>query len=461
MSTKRGAMVLFTRDLRIRDNQALTAAIREFDEVIPLFVLDQQLLAGSCGSPNRLAFLLESLRDLDSSLRERGARLIVRRGDVVEEAMKLVAQCGLTAIHMSADFTPYAQQRHRRLEAACEQSRVQLCLHPGVTVIAPGKITPGAGDHYRVFTPYWRVWSTLDPSPALQAPRRIAMARVAHPGTLPALRSLVDGTPSPQRHHGGESAGRAQLERWLRHAGDYEALHDDLPADGTSHLSPHLHFGCLSPRTVLTRAERSRAAGGFARQLCWRDFHHQVLAAHPELPSSDYRPRGDRWRRDKHSTEAWKAGMTGYPIVDAGMRQLALEGFMHNRARLIVSSFLTKTLYIDWRTGAAHFARLLIDADVANNVGNWQWVAGTGNDTRPNRVLNPIRQAHRFDPQGKYVRHYVPELAGVKGRAVHEPWKLGAARRALGYPWPLVDHEAGAAEFRAQREGPPLHSPNA
>jgi deoxyribodipyrimidine photo-lyase len=450
---QQGALVLFTRDLRVRDHEALSAAVREYEVVLPAFVLDRELLARSCGSPNRLAFLLESLHDLDRSLRERGARLIVRQGDVVREAMKLVRECKLSAIHMSADFTPYAKARQSRLQAACERARVELRAHPGVTVLAPGEITPTGGDHYRVFTPYWRLWSGRETGAVAQAPRRIDMPTLRTSDSIPTLGSLARKPASPQLQRGGESAAREQLARWLRHASAYEDLHDDLSAAGTSHLSAYLHFGCLSPRALLARTGSSHAAEGFTRQLCWRDFHHQVLAARGDMPTHDYRPRGDRWRRDKRSMEAWREGLTGYPIVDAGMRQLAQEGFMHNRARLIVSSFLTKTLYIDWRLGAAHFAGLLVDADVANNVGNWQWVAGTGNDTRPNRVLNPIRQAHRFDPQGDYVRRYVPELAGVSGRAVHEPWRLGAAGRALRYPTPLVDHEAAAAEFRARREG--------
>ena len=454
--------MLFTRDLRVRDQEALTAATRSFDVVVPAFILDSRLLGGTCGAPNRLAFLLQSLEDLHRSLQERGGRLILRRGDVVEQAMKLVHECNLSAIHMSADFTPYAQSRHRRLLAACEQSRIELHLHPGITVVAPGELTPTGGDHYKVFTPYWRLWSNAPTGKPLQAPRRIPMADQS-PATTPAemtmtmaipkLTSLTSSRPSPELIPGGETAGREQLGRWLRRAaGRYEELHDNLPAEGTSRLSPYLHFGCLSPRSLLARAGSSGVPAAFARQLCWRDFHHQVLAARPDLPSRDYRPRGDRWQRDKHSLQAWREGLTGYPIVDAGMRQLAQEGFMHNRARLIVSSFLTKTLYINWRAGATHFAGLLTDADVANNVGNWQWVAGTGNDTRPNRVLNPIRQAHRFDPEGEYVRRYVPELARVAGRAVHEPWLLGRPeRKALGYPQPLVDHRAAAAEFLARR----------
>jgi deoxyribodipyrimidine photo-lyase len=459
-----GALVLFTRDLRVRDQQALAAATREYDAVVPAFVLDRELLRGGCGSANRLSFLLDCLRDLDSSLAKRGAGLIVRRGDVVEQALRLVREWGLSAICMSADVTPYAKRRHARLAERCERERVELRMFPGVTVLPAGEIAPSSGDHYRVFTPYWRVWSDIEHGSPSSAPRRIAMP--AGPDGcvatgLPSLASITRASPSPSLPPGGESAARAQLTRWLRGGlATYERDHDDLAGAATSQLSPYLHFGCISARTLLARARSARAgddsarpasaAEAFARQLCWRDFHHQVLAARPDMSSSDYRPRGDRWRVDEHASEAWREGLTGYPIVDAGMRQLASEGLMHNRARMIVASFLTKTLYVNWRTGAAHFARLLVDADVANNVGNWQWVAGTGNDTRPNRVLNPLRQAERFDPHGDYVRRYVPELATIPGRAIHEPWRL---RERLDYPAPLVDHIAAAAELRARRYG--------
>ena len=232
----------------------------------------------------------------------------------------------------------------------------------------------------------------------------------------------------------------------------YADRHDDLPGDQTSSLSPYLRFGCISPLELLGEARSRRGGAAFARQLCWRDFHHQVLAANPSLPNRDYRPRGDRWSRSQRAFEAWREGRTGYPIVDAAMRQLTREGRMHNRARMIVASFLTKDLYIDWRWGARHFWDLLSDGEIANNAGNWQWVAGTGNDTRPNRVFNPIRQAHRFDPQGIYVRRYLPELESVEGKAVHEPWRLdGARRKQIDYPEPLVDHDDAAATFLARR----------
>jgi deoxyribodipyrimidine photo-lyase len=449
----RRGLVLFTCDLRVHDHAALASAAKRCEQVIPLFVLDEQLLAGSCGSPNRVAFLLDCLRDLDRSLRERGAGLVLRRGELVEQALRVAERFGAESIDMSADCTPYAARRRERLALACNRARVQLREHPGPSIVAPGALTPAAGGHYRVFTPYWRVWSARPQSPPASVPRRLRAPRELPAARLPSLRSLGPGSPSPSLARGGERAARAQLEGWRRGGlAGYASHHDDLAAAGTSRLSAFLHFGCLSPRTVLDRTRGYEGSEEFARQLCWRDFHRQVLADRPDLPSRDYRPRGDRWRRSRLDAEAWREGRTGYPVVDAGMRQLAAEGYMHNRARLIVSSFLTKTLYIDWRHGAAHFASLLQDADIANNVGNWQWVAGTGNDTRPNRVLNPLRQAERFDPHGEYVRRHLPELASLAGRAAHEPWRLPAReRRTLSYPSRIVDHRMAAAELHARR----------
>jgi deoxyribodipyrimidine photo-lyase len=226
-------------------------------------------------------------------------------------------------------------------------------------------------------------------------------------------------------------------------ASGYAERHDDLAADGTSRLSPYLHFGCVSPREVASRV----ADEAFIRQLCWRDFYHQVTAAYPRITTEPLRRVEEDWRDDPEALRRWQAGATGVPIVDAGMRQLAAEGFLHNRARLLVASYLTKQLGLDWRAGAAWFAEYLLDGDVPNNYGNWQWVAGTGNDTKPYRRFNPIRQAHRYDPDGTYVRRYVPELAGVPGGAVHEPWRLApAVRRTLDYPSP-VDADRGGASW--------------
>jgi deoxyribodipyrimidine photo-lyase len=364
----------------------------------------------------------------------------MRRGDVVTEVLKLAEDSGAGAVYLSDDVSGYAQRRLRRLRAGCAERDIALRPFEGVTAIPPGELTPAGGDHYRVFTPYWNVWRSASKRDPLGAPRRLRAPSGLRRGRIPRLPELTSAEPAEGLPRGGETAGRERLGRWLRNGSTrYAELADDLAQDVTSHLSAYLHFGCLSPNEVLARAKAVGGREEFIRQLCWRDFHHQVLAARPDVPYTDYRPGRRRWKRDEEALEAWRRGETGFPIVDAGMRQLVTEGFMHNRARLIVGSFLTKTLGIDWRAGAEHFEDLLVDADLANNRGNWQWVAGTGNDTRPNRVLNPIRQARRFDPDGHYVRRLVPELASIGGRAIHEPWKLDPKDRArLDYPEPIV-----------------------
>jgi deoxyribodipyrimidine photo-lyase len=446
------AVVLFNRDLRVRDNPALAAASRA-ERTVPLFVLDENLLGSRFAAPNRIAFMLEALGDLDDSLRKAGGRLCVRRGDPVAEAIAVARECGAAELHAAADWSAYARRREQRLRRACEEERIEFRLHPGTTIVAPGVVTPAGGDHFKVFTPFNRAWEEVPPRPRAASPRRMALPSRLAAGRLPAIGALLDRPASPRRAQGGEAEGRRLMRAFLRDGlASYEGRHDDLPADATSSLSPYLRFGCLSPLELIGEARSRPGGAAYARQLCWRDFHHQVLAAFPELPERDYRPRRDRWSRSRRAFEAWREGRTGYPIVDAAMRQLLAEGRMHNRARMIVASFLTKDLYLDWRWGAKHFWDLLSDGEVANNAGNWQWVAGTGNDTRPNRVFNPLRQAHRFDPDGEYVRRYLPELEAIGGRAVHEPWRLPARqRRQLGYPQPIVDHDEAAAAFQARR----------
>ncbi|WP_053204760.1 cryptochrome/photolyase family protein [Jiangella muralis] len=434
----RTAVVLFTRDLRVHDHPALAAATEHADRVMPLFVLDDSILSGRNAAPNRAAFLAQALADLRERLRERGGDLVLRRGDVVEETMAAVAETGATALVCSADVSGYAQRRERRLADACAGQGVRFRTYPGVTVLPPGALIPAGGDHYRVFTPYWRAWDAATWREQVAAPARISSGDLDRIGRLPAVDDLSDGVTSPDLPVGGETAGRAVLDRAVRRAGDGEPDLDDLAGDHTSRLSPYLHFGCVSPLEVANRLEEN--APEQVRQLAWRDFHHQVTAAVPSVSTEDYRSRAVEWRDDADGLRAWQDGRTGVPIVDAGMRQLLREGWMHNRARLITASFLTRNLKIDWRAGAAHFFRWLVDGDVATNAGNWQWVAGTGNDARPNRVLNPLRQAKRFDPDGAYVRRYVPELAHLDGAAVHTPWALpDADRKALDYPDPLLD----------------------
>ncbi|HWJ42013.1 MAG TPA: deoxyribodipyrimidine photo-lyase [Solirubrobacterales bacterium] len=444
------ALVLFNRDLRVHDNPALTGAATA-ERTVPLFVFDDRLLGSRFAAPNRVAFMLEALRDLDERLRRMGARLFVRRGDPVREAIAVARECGAAQLHVSADWSAYARGREERLARACEEERVKFVLHQGVTVVPPGAVTPTGGDHFKVFGPYHRAWSGLPWREQHGAPRKLKPPSKLKGGRLPAPESLVDGKPSPRRMPGGEAEGRKLMGAFLRDGvADYEARHDDLPGDATSRLSAHLRWGCVSPLELAREANGRKGGAAFVRQLCWRDFHHQVLAANPSLPRRDYRPRRDRWSRSRRALEAWQEGRTGYPLVDAAMRQLAEEGFMHNRARMTVASFLCKDLYVDWREGAWHFWDLLSDGEIANNAGNWQWVAGTGNDTRPNRVLNPLRQARRFDPGGDYVRRYLPELESLRGREILRPW-LAKGFERLDYPEPIVDHDEAAAAFKAHR----------
>ena len=445
------AVVVFTRDLRVSDHPALGRAARDADRVVPLFVFDDGILGSGFNSPNRTGFLLESLVDLDDALRALGAPLVVRRGNWVEQVATMVHSTGATAVHVSDDVSGYAGTRLARLAATID---VPVSRAPGVTVVEPGTITPGdARDHYQVFTPYYRRWLEAKRRPAESAPIRLALPDGVEPGALPLLHDLVDGDRSPSRMAGGTSAACARLDAWIEGGlRQYSEHHDDLPGDATSRLSPYLHFGCVSPLAVARAVVDHPGAEAFLRQLCWRDFYHQILAARPDAAWSDYRNRGDTWRDDPDSLHAWKQGRTGYPVVDAGMRQLRAEGFMHNRARMIVASFLTKDLYLDWRAGAQHFLDHLLDGDIAQNNLNWQWVAGTGTDTNPHRIFNPTVQGQRFDPDGDYVRRYVPELRAVHGGAVHDPEPK--VRRAYDYPDPIVDHREAIAEYKARRLTP-------
>ncbi|MEV0531581.1 deoxyribodipyrimidine photo-lyase [Kitasatospora sp. NPDC050463] len=436
------SIALLTQDLRLHDNPVLHAAAEAADEVVPLFVLDPDVAATGFAVPNRTAFLAACLTDLDAGLRPLGGRLVLRRGAAAAETARLAAEVDAVSVHVAAGVSAFA---HRREQALRELLGPRLHVHDGVlTVAVPGAVSPAGKDHYAVFTPYFRAWQQVPRRTVHRAPRVLRTPEGVASEPVPAVTPDSPGLPP-----GGERPGRKLWQGYVLER--YEALHDDLAADGTSRLSPYLHFGCVSATELVASAEGRGGSGAeaFVRQLAWRDFHHQVLAARPDTAHGDYRSKGDRWLPDDAESEAWRRGRTGFPLVDAGMRQLAHEGWMHNRARLVTASFLTKTLYKDWRTGARHFLRLLVDGDLANNQLNWQWVAGTGTDTRPNRVLNPLAQADRLDPDGTYVRRWVPELAGLPGRSVHRPWRL--ERPPAGYPAPIVDPDAISVRLRRAR----------
>ena len=441
------AVWLATRDLRVHDNPALAAAAEAGGGcVLPLFVLDPAVPKPGA----RFGFLAEALADLDASLRARGAGLVVRQGDAAEEAVRAALTVGARAVCVAQDVSAHARAREARLARLCAENGLDLRLCAGQTVIDPGAIAPGDGESgppfYQVFTPYWRRWAATPARGIALMVERLSLPAGVEGGGLPTAAPLAAAL------RGGETAGVERVRWWLAGpVAEYDAVRDDLAIDRTSRLSPYLHLGCISAVALAARLRGRPECEPFLRQVCWRDFYAQLLAARPAIAGEDFRSRGDIWRDDHQALEAWQHGLTGYPVVDAAMRQLLGEGFVHNRARMIAASFLTKHLGIHWREGARHYARHLIDGDVASNAGNWQWVAGTGADTKPHRVFNPTLQAQRHDPAGDYVRRWVPELAHVPGAAVHEPWRLSLAERAaLGYPPPLVDHAEALAAYRAR-----------
>ncbi|QGN34339.1 deoxyribodipyrimidine photo-lyase [Microlunatus sp. Gsoil 973] len=450
MSERRIRIAVFTRDLRVNDNPVLAAAANA-DRTIPVFVQDPTIEA-VFGNEHRQQFLDAGLADLDRSLRELGAGLVVRRGDPVTEIGRLAERFDVESVHIAADVSGHARSRERRLERALAAQRRRLVVHEAAITVHPvGDITPTGSDHFSVFGPYFRRWQEQLRRPLIDVPERIEL-----PDGLGAA-SVPRGRPA-HAWPGGESAARERANAWFADGlATYHDVHDDLAADKTSKLSPYLHLGNLSPVELVTRAAERPTAGSeaFIRQLAWRDFHHQVLAARPGAAWNDYRNHDDRWNDPGSLLDAWRAGQTGYPLVDAGMRQLSRTGWMHNRARLVTGSFLTKTLYLDWRHGARHFLGNLVDGDLANNNLNWQWVAGTGTDTRPNRVLNPLRQGERFDKDANYVRRWLPELSGIAdARDAREPWRLPAdRRRTVKYTEPVVDLAAGRQQFLISRGG--------
>jgi deoxyribodipyrimidine photo-lyase len=449
------ALVWFRRDLRIHDHPALHGALRRHDRVVPVFVLDRALMAGRYASPARIAFMLGCLRELRGALRERGGGLVVRDGEAAAELVALAHEVGAGAVLWASDVGPYAQARDRRVTAALEAAGVEARPQPGTFCADVSQPRTGKGTPYTVFTPFWRAHAGLPRRPVHGAPRSVpALPSGLATGTIPSLAALglEDDVPEPAAT-AGERAARAALRRWLDGPIDrYAERHDDL-AGGTSVLSPHLRWGTLSAREVEARATARGGAGAaaFVRQLAWRDFYAHVLLLHPDNTRRAFqeRFRSLEWADDDEGLQAWKDGRTGYPLVDAGMRQLARTGWMHNRARLVVGSFLTKDLHQDWRAGERWFARKLLDGEPLQNNGNWQWIASTGVDPAPSfrRIFNPTLQGRKFDPDGVYIRRWVPELADVPVARIHEPWRMTAEEQRVAgcvvghdYPHPIVDH---------------------
>lgn len=441
----------FRRDLRVVDNTSLSAAARDADRVVPVFVLDDHYARDPDVGPARFRFLRESLENLERALAGAGGRLVVRRGPASRVLPDLLVETGASAVYANLEIGPYPERRDREVRTAVEAIGGKFRLFADALLVEPDAIATGAGDPYTVYSPFSRKWMAAEKSPSFAAPRCLATPEV--PGIpLARVRAWRDLPPCPNSPRGGESEASRLLAEFAAHGLARYASDRDFPArDGTSRLSPHLHFGTISPRTVLAAIRKSGAAARkFELELAWREFFHHVLFHFGKVAQESFRPefRDFPWRESRLAVAAWQEGRTGYPFVDAAMRELATTHWMHNRARMVVASFLTKDLHVDWRVGEKWFERELADADLANNNGGWQWAAGTGADAAPYfRILNPVLQSKRFDPDGSYVRRHVPELAKVPAAKIHEPWTMSpdeqkAAACAIGreYPAPIVDH---------------------
>ena len=446
-------LLWFRRDLRLDDHPALLAAAGGVEhEVLGVFVADENLLAPS-GAPRR-AFLAGCLKQLSAAM---GGRLLVTTGPPEQVLPALARRVGAAAVHVSADFGPYGRRRDETVAAALEQAGIDWQETGSAYAISPGRVRKPDGSPYAVFTPFFRAWSEhgyrRPAGPAGQVrwidPRELA---TDFPDALAQIdATLPDGLTLPDP---GERAASRSFETFLTApVSAYDTERDRPDHQGTSRMSFYLKWGCVHPRTLLAAlaANRSAGAAAYRRELAFREFYADVLLHRPDSPRVSVDPVIDEMGWDSGPTAderlaAWQAGRTGYPYIDAGMRQLLADGWIHNRVRMGVASFLIKDLHLSWQQGAHHFMHHLVDGDLASNTHGWQWVAGSGAQAAPYyRIFNPIGQGEKFDPDGDYVRRYVAELAGVAGKAVHRPWDLPDGPPA-GYPGPIVDHATERTE---------------
>jgi deoxyribodipyrimidine photo-lyase len=454
--SQRVAIWWIRRDQRIHDNPALHAALSDADQVVPLFILDDRLLHSRYASEKRAGFMFEGLRELDANLRQRGSQLVVRHGKPEHVLSAVLDEAGSSRIFAEHDFSPFAQQRDRALT---NQLPLTLLSQPAVS--HPNDVLKADGTPYTVFTPYSKAWKSTFPDPPepLDATQRISSPQIDSDG-VPENPVLPESVP----FNAGSKAAQARLKEFtsgedapVYHYGDSR---DRLDLDATSRLSPYLRFGMLSAREAVAAAmnaiihaphsEAQRSAETWLNELIWREFYIAIIHHFPDVRTLEFQTqyRNMNWINDQEDISAWTSARTGYPIVDACLEQLHAEGWMHNRGRMITASFLVKHLLIDWRIGEQHFMENLIDGDPASNNGGWQWTAGTGTDAAPYfRVFNPILQSKRHDPDGAFIRSWIPALANVPDEFIHEPWTMSEAdQNAAGcvigkdYPAPIVDH---------------------
>lgn len=425
-------IIWFRRDLRIGDHPALVEAMKNSDEIVPVFILDKQQIAEA--GEKLLAYMGQSLRALDESL---GNRLHIIEGEQVEVLKELIALYDVSEVHISAEPERYGAERDARVEAAgitLVRTGSSYAVYPG-RVVKPSDATP-----YKVYTPFYKAWCAHGWRAPVATPKEIKAP--TPPEKYRAFPDFVmpDGVNVIAA---GEAAALKRFKEFTKNGLDnYDENRNLAGIDGTSKMSTYLKFGEIHPRTLLAKLGESTSHDTFRKEIAWREFYADVLFNNPHTDTEYYAPRFKEMRYDKPGKQfdAWCEGKTGYPFVDAAMRQLLLEGWMHNRTRMVVASFLVKDLHLEWQLGERFFADHLVDYDVASNAHGWQWTAGTGTDASPYyRVFNPIEQGRRFDVQGDYIRKYVPELAHLSAAEIHEPW-LFLDGYSHGYPERIVDH---------------------
>lgn len=459
---ERTAVLWFRRDLRVHDHPGLQHALEQFDRVAPLFVVDDRILHGRWRSANRRWFLAGALRSLRAELLRRDSELALVHGDPAQEVSRFAALVGADAVIASRDYSTYGRQRDDMVARRLHAAGVAWSAGRGLLVHEPEEVARQGGGAFAVFSPFHRRWQELPLRAVSEAPPSIPSLPVAGLGGVVRDPETLLGDVTPTADPAlllepSEAAARARLATWSRSDAlrDYADGRDRLDLEGTSRLSQDLRWGLLSPVEVLDRVGgEGSGPTRFRTEIAWRDFYAHLLWHQPRVARRAFREELDdvAWSSDADAIEAWKTGRTGYPVVDAAMRQVLATGWMHNRARMLVASFLTKHLGVDWRVGEAHFMEHLVDGDPASNNGGWQWAASTGTDPQPYfRIFNPTLQGRRHDPNGEYVRRWVPELAsapGLEGAAVHEP-------PAGSYRPRIVDHATARRRAIAAYESRP------
>ncbi len=450
---KNNIIVWFRNDLRVLDNPTLSKASKTDGNVIPLFILDKQLFNGARSSQNRNRFLIESLINLDNNLKKIKSRLIIAEGDPELILSEYCKKYEVSSVYISEDYTPYSIKRDNAVTNSLNKNGIQVNKFPGRLVVSNlDAIRTKTESIFKVYTPFYNNWSLIQRRQVCPIPEKINTPADIYSIELPKISDLDKKYLSPNVSLGGEDKALEIFNSFKsKNIFDYNEAHNDLPGDKTSRISPYLHFGCISALYMESSVGQSDGETAWKRQLCWRDFYNYILFNYPSNIRSEFQEkyRNLKWNNNDALLKAWQEGKTGYPIVDAAMRQLNNEGWMHNRGRLIVGSFLTKDLFIDWRKGEDYFQKMLIDGDISNNNGNWQWIASVGVDPAPvfRRIFNPTLQQEKFDPDGVYIKKYVPELKNVPLKYLGDPSLMpndvqeeSGCKIGKDYPFPIINH---------------------